>query len=83
MHYTKLWSPLVNKFGGQHHGYFLPSEGVNNKALALFSFDCLVNHEKYRAKSLFDLECIEAIKYAQETKCVLSYESSFLRPVIE
>lgn len=29
-HYAKLWIPLVNKFGGQHHGYFLPSEGANN-----------------------------------------------------
>jgi len=26
-HYAKLWIPLVNQFGGQHHGYFLPSEG--------------------------------------------------------
>ncbi|MEE9447296.1 MAG: NIPSNAP family protein [Arenicellales bacterium] len=36
-HYAKLWIPLVNGFGGQHHGYFLLSEGANNKALALFS----------------------------------------------
>eukprot|EP01036_Dinobryon_divergens_P048792 gene48792-65425_t len=33
-HYGKLWIPLVEKFGGQHHGYFLPSEGTNNVALA-------------------------------------------------
>lgn len=26
-HYAKLWIHLVNKFGGTHHGYFLPSEG--------------------------------------------------------
>ncbi len=36
-HYAKLWIPLVNKFGGQHHGYFLPSEGANNIALALIA----------------------------------------------
>ena len=30
-HYAKLWLSLVNKFEGQHHGYFLHSEGVNNK----------------------------------------------------
>ena len=40
-HYGKLWIPLVEKFGGQHHGYFLPSEGANNIALALFTFDSL------------------------------------------
>lgn len=27
-HYGKLWLPLVEKFGGTHHGYFLPSEGA-------------------------------------------------------
>jgi hypothetical protein len=39
--YGKMWIPLVEKFGGQHHGYFLPSEGANNVALALFSFPSL------------------------------------------
>ena len=82
-HYAKLWIPLVNKFGGQHHGYFLPSEGANNKALALFSFPSLASYEQYRKKSLLDFECIEAFKYAEETKCILSYERSFLRPVFE
>ena len=25
-HYARLWIPLVERFGGTHHGYFLPSE---------------------------------------------------------
>ena len=36
--YARMWIPLVEKFGGKHHGYFMPSEGANNVALALFSF---------------------------------------------
>jgi hypothetical protein len=36
--YAKMWIPLVERFGGKHHGYFLPAEGANNIALALFSF---------------------------------------------
>lgn len=32
--YSKMWTPLVQRFGGQHHGYFLPSEGANNIAIA-------------------------------------------------
>jgi uncharacterized protein (DUF1330 family) len=40
-HYGKLWIPLVEKFGGKHHGYFMPSEGANNVALALFTFPSL------------------------------------------
>jgi len=82
-HYAKLWIPLVNKFGGKHHGYFLPSEGANNKALALFSFSSLAAYEEYRIQSLSDEECISAFKYAEDTKCILSYERSFFRPVLE
>jgi hypothetical protein len=28
-----------------------------------------------------DAECIAAFKYAEETRCILSYERSFFRPV--
>lgn len=82
-HYAKLWIPLVGKFGGQHHGYFLPSEGANNIALALFSFPSLAAYEQYRTDSFKDEECIAAFKYAEETRCVVSYERSFFRPVLE
>jgi hypothetical protein len=34
--------------GGADHGYFLPGEGVGDKALALFSFPGLASHEQYR-----------------------------------
>ncbi len=47
-HYGKLWIPLVEKFGGKHHGYFLPSEGANNIALAMFTFPSLAAYEEYR-----------------------------------
>lgn len=80
-HYASLWIPLVNKFGGQHHGYFLPSEGVSNVALALFTFPSLAEYETYRKNSFQDAECIAAFDYAQKTQCVVSYERSFFRPM--
>ncbi|BCD86129.1 NIPSNAP family containing protein [Pseudomonas solani] len=80
-HYGKLWIPLVEKFGGTHHGYFLPSEGANNVALAMFSFPSLALYEDYRIRSMADAECIAAFGYAEETRCILSYERSFFRPV--
>ena len=43
--YGKKWIELVNPFGGQHHGYFMPSEGVNNIAYNLFSFGSLAGYE--------------------------------------
>lgn len=82
-HYAKLWIPLVNKFGGTHHGYFLPHEGANNVAVALFSFDSLTTYEIYRKDSMKDADCIAAYDYAKETKCIVSYERNFMRPVLE
>jgi hypothetical protein len=81
-HYAKLWIPLVERFGGQHHGYFLPSEGANNLALALFSFPSLTAYEQYRTQSLQDPDCQAAFQYAQDTRCILSYERSFFRPLL-
>ncbi|WP_341907966.1 NIPSNAP family protein [Polaromonas sp. YR568] len=82
-HYGKLWIPLVEKFGGKHHGYFLPSEGANNIALALFTFESLATYESYRQRSFADPDCQAAFKYAEETRCILSYERSFFRPVFQ
>jgi len=61
--YAKLWISLVEKFGGTHHGYFLPHEGANNIALALFSFPSLAAYEEYRTKAAVDSECQAALAY--------------------
>jgi len=82
-HYGKLWIPLVEKFGGTHHGYFLPSEGASNIALAMFSFPSLAEYETYRVKAADDSECQAAATFAEDTKCFLSYERSFFRPVFK
>ena len=79
--YGKLWILLVEKFGGKHHGYFLPSEGANNFALAMFTFPNFALYEDYRNNSFKDSECLEAFKFAEETRCIVSYERSFFRPV--
>lgn len=79
--YASKWIKLVNKLGGNHHGYLLPSEGKNNEALALFSFPSLAEYEKYRAASFCDEDCIQAFKFAEDTRCILGYERSFMRPL--
>jgi NIPSNAP len=80
-HYGKLWIGLVAKFGGTHHGYFMPSEGANNIALALFTFESLAAYERYRQQSFDDADCQAAFQYAEDTQCIVSYERSFFRPV--
>ncbi|PDT86318.1 NIPSNAP family protein [Sinorhizobium sp. BJ1] len=75
--------PLVNRLGGTHHGYFMPHEGASNIALALFSFPSLATYETYREKMAADPECQAAFAFAEQTRCILSYERSFMRPVFE
>jgi hypothetical protein len=80
-HYAKLWIPLVTRLGGTHHGYFLPSEGASNIALALFSFPSLAEYEIYRQKMAVDSECQDALDFGEKTRCIVSYERSFMRPL--
>lgn len=81
--YAKMWIPLVKKFYGVHHGYFLPHEGPNDIALALFSFPSLAAYEEYRTKAASDPECQAAMAYYEKTHCFLSYERSFMKPIFE
>jgi len=81
--YAKMWIPLVNKLGGTHHGYYLPHEGPNNIAIALFSFPNLAAYEEYRARMSQDPDCQAAFRYAEETRCIISYERSFMRSILE
>ena len=80
--YSRMWVPLVTRLGGTHHGYFLPYEGANNIAYALFSFPSLAAYEDYRNRMAKDTECQAAYEYADKTRCILSFERSFMRPLL-
>ena len=97
--YARMWMPLVEKFGGTHHGYFLPqeapadtapfsfpglaAEGPGDVAVALFSFPSMEAYQTYRRKAAGDEECRAAMAYYHETKCFLSYERSFMKPLFK
>ena len=80
--YARLWLPIVNRLGGTHHGYILPSEGANNIAFALFSFPSLAAYEIYRQQLTTDPEGMEAFEMEKRNRSIISYERSFLRPVL-
>ena len=82
-HFGRLWIPITNRMGGTHHGYLLPAEGASNIALASFTFPSLAKYEEFRALQQTDPACQAAFKYASETKCFLSNERTFFRPVFE
>ena len=80
--YAKMWIPLVNKYGGVHHGYFLPHEGKDYEAMALFSFSSLAAYEKYRESVREDSDFKIAEDYKAKKGFVLRIERQFMRPVL-
>lgn len=80
--FARAWMVLVDRHGGIHHGYFLPSEGASDQALALFSFPSLADYEIYRQRFGVDPEFIEADRIRDTSGCVLRYERTFMRPLL-
>jgi len=78
--FARTWIGLVERHGGEHHGYFLPGEGASDRALALFSFPSLADYEVYRARFGQDPEFVAADAIRDESGCVLRYDRSFMRP---
>lgn len=76
-----MWVPLVEKFGGTHHGYFLPHESANDLAVCLFSFPSLADYETYRSQSRQDEDCQQAFRFAERTSCIRRFDRQFLRPL--
>jgi hypothetical protein len=81
--FGRAWIALVNRHGGTHHGYFLPSEGASDRAIALFSFPPLAEYEVYRHLFGTDPAFIAADRIRDDSGCVLRYERTFMRPVLD
>jgi hypothetical protein len=81
--FARRWIELVRKHGGTHHGYFLPAEGASDVALALFSFPNLAEYERHRARFGVDPEFIEADRIRDDTRCVVRFERTFMRPLLD
>ncbi len=80
--FARRWIELVNRHGGTHHGYFLPSEGASDKALALFSFPSFADYEQYRTLFGVDPDFVAVDRIRDESGCVLRYERTFMRPLL-
>ncbi len=81
--YSRFWITLIERFGGAHHGCFLPHEGPSNVAVTLFSFPSLAEYEQYRIASQTDPDCLASWEYLRAHKIVYSVDRSFMRPVFE
>ena len=94
--YARVWMRLIEKYGGTHHGYFVPgaspsnaafsfagigADGPPNIGIALFSFADAEAYERYRREVADDPECLEETRHRDETSCFLKYERTFMRMV--
>ncbi|PPS70180.1 MULTISPECIES: NIPSNAP family protein [Streptomyces] len=80
--YVCGWIPIVGRLGGTHHGCFLPHEGANDIAYAMFSFPSLAAYERYRSEIREDPEAQQLWELARTTACVRRFQRTFLRPVL-
>lgn len=95
-HYARVWMRLIEKYGGTHHGYFVPGEGPpsaafsfpgigeagpDNVAVALFSFPSVEAYETYRREVANDPECLAITSHYEQTSCFTKYERTFMRAV--
>lgn len=79
--YARRWLEVIPKCGGDLVGYWLPHEGTNNIAYGLISFPSLADYEADRARLRGDREGQANFRFAEEQRCILAEERTFLRPV--
>jgi hypothetical protein len=94
--YARTWMMLIERYGGVHHGYFIPratpdgphfsfpglgSEGPKDVAVALFTFPDEESYRRYRETVANDPECLAAAELVREMGCFSRYERLFLQPV--
>jgi hypothetical protein len=94
--YARTWMVLVERYGGVHHGYFIPRaspdrvgvsfpgvgyDGPADVAVAMFTFLDDESYRRYREMAAADPECQAAAALVRETGCFTRYERLFLEPV--
>ena len=80
--YCRLVTRAIEHNGGTHHGHFLPHEGANNIAITLFSFPSLAAYESYRIAVKNDENAKAAWRLGETSRCILSFERTFMRPLL-
>ena len=94
--YARTWIVLVERYGGIHHGYFIPRmapdgvgvsfsglgyDGPADVAVAIFTFPDEDCYRRYREIVAADPACQSAAALVRETGCFTRYERLFLEPV--
>lgn len=94
--YARTWISLIERYGGIHHGYFIPRanpdelgpsfpglgyDGPIDVAVAMFTFPDEESYRLYRNRVSTDPECLSAVALVLETGCFTRSERLFLEPI--
>jgi hypothetical protein len=94
--YAEIWSVLIERHGGTHHGYFIPrekpagasmsfpgagEEGAGDIAIALFTFSDEAAYLRYRSAVAEDPDGVAANERFAGDPPFESYERIFLQPL--
>jgi hypothetical protein len=94
--YAQIWIKLIERYGGKHHGYFMPrekpadvkvsfagvgNEGASNVAIALFTFADDEAYATYREQVAKDPDGVAANARFGANPPFISYERMFLTPL--
>ncbi len=94
--YARAWIVLIERYGGTHHGYFMPRsapnevrisfpgighDGPSDVAIALFTFPDEESYRRYRERAASEPECQSAETLYRDTQCFIRYERLFLEPL--
>lgn len=91
--YARRWVALIEKFGGTHHGVFMPdapdvprelsfaigAEGPGDVAMVLYSFPDAAAYAEYRRLAAEDPEVRAVTDHFERTRPFVRYERTFLR----
>lgn len=80
--FCRRWLDLTPKFGGVHHGYFLPGDGASDRALALFSVDNMAAYERFKTLAATNEEAIAANRLRDTGAGVIRWDRTFFRPLL-
>lgn len=96
-HYVRVWKRIIERLDGHHHGCFMPGDqppdasrfsfpeigrkGDDDIAVVLFTFSDLAAYDRYRREAKHDPEFDQVTAHFNETRCITSYERSFLTPL--
>ena len=80
--YGQAWGQAIPRCGADLIGYFAPHEGSATVGYGVYTIESLAAYESYRARLRADPAAMANFRFAQEQRCILVEERTWLTPVL-